>query len=195
MTTQPAPGFQPALHTQRLLLRAFNLADYDALREIDADPEVLRFRSRAVISPDDTRVFLEQAGAAANEAPPKAQHVFAVVLRGPGRDAGRLIGQVGLTVLPPGSDAFMWYALHRAFWRQGYITEAARAVLGYGFEQARLQRIFAECHRDNLGSLRVMQKIGLRPEAHTPEEDARFPERRDFYRCALQVSEWVTARP
>jgi RimJ/RimL family protein N-acetyltransferase len=193
MTIQPASSVQPRLRTARLLLRAFDLADYDALREIDADPEVLRFRSRAVITPADTRIFLERAITAAAEAPPRAQHVFALVLRGP--TAGRLIGQCGLTVLPPGHDAFMWYALSRAFWGRGYTPEAARAVLGFGFEQAGLLRIFAECHPDNLASLRVMQKIGLRPEAHTPEEDARYPERRAFHRYALLAAEWPTAGP
>jgi RimJ/RimL family protein N-acetyltransferase len=190
LNIHPVSSFQPPLSTPRLLLRAFQLSDYDALREIDADPEVLRYRSRAVITPGDTRHFLEQASAAAAEALPRAQHIFAVALRGAGPDGGRLIGQCGLTVLPPGGEAFMWYSLHRGFWGQGYATEAARAVLGYGFEQAGLLRIFAECHPDNLASLRVMHKIGLRPEAHTPEEDARFPERRGFHRCALRAAEW-----
>lgn len=180
--------------TPRLLLRAFVPADFDALREIDGDPEVLRYRSRAVITPDDTRAFLARAQAAAAEAPPQAQHIFAVALRASGA-GGRLIGQVGLTVLPPGSEAFMWYALHRAFWGEGYTSEAARAVLAFGFEAAGLQRIFAECHPQNLASLRVMQKIGLRPEAHTPDEDARFPERRDFYRYGLRAADWRAAWP
>jgi RimJ/RimL family protein N-acetyltransferase len=193
MSSHRVAGFQPPLHTPRLLLRAFARSDYDALREMDADPEVLRYRSRAVITPADTCVFIDQAIAAAAEAPPRAQHVFAVVLGPQGPAGGRLIGQVGLTVLPPGTDAFMWYSLHRAFWGQGYATEAARAVLGYGFEQAGLARIFAECHPDNLASLSVMYKIGLRPEAHTPEEDARFPERRGFQRCGLRASEWAAA--
>jgi len=51
--------------------------------------------------------------------------------------------------------------------------------------------VFAECHPDNLASLRVMHKIGLRPEAHTPAEDARYPERLGFHRCALTAAEWA----
>jgi RimJ/RimL family protein N-acetyltransferase len=195
MSTPPVSSFQPPLCTPRLLLRAFELADYEALREIDSDPEVLRYRSRAVITPADTRAFLEHAVAAAAETPPRAQHVFALVPRGPAPTGVRVIGQCGLTVLPPGRDAFMWYALNRGFWGQGYTSEAARAVLGYGFEQAGLERIFAECHPDNVASLRVMQKIGLRPEAHTPQEDERFPERRDFHRYALRAAEWPRASP
>ncbi|MCC6190867.1 MAG: GNAT family N-acetyltransferase [Anaerolineales bacterium] len=177
--------------TARLLLRAFVPADFDALRALDADPEVLRYRSRAVITPDDTRAFLAQAQAAAAEAPPRSQYPFAVVLRLPDE---RLVGQCGLTVLPPGRDAFLWYALCRDYWGQGYTSEAARAVLDYGFERAGLQRIFAECHPDNLASARVMQKIGLRPETHTPEEDARYPERREFFRYGLHAVDWRAAR-
>jgi RimJ/RimL family protein N-acetyltransferase len=180
--------------TPRLLLRAFVPGDYDALREIDGDPEVLRFRSRAAISPEDTRAFLDQAQAEAAGEAPRALYALAVVLRAPAAGAGRLIGQCGLTVVPPGSEAFLWYGLHRGAWGQGYATEGARAVVGYGFERAGLRRIFAECHPANLASLRVMQKIGLRPEAHTPDEDARYPERRGYYRYGLNAEDWPAAQ-
>ena len=149
------------LQTERLLLREFVDSDFDALRAIDADPDVLRFRSQDAIMPDLTREFLARAQATALERP-RQQYNFAVVPRA----GDELIGLCGLTVVNSRYDqAFLWYALNRAYWGQGYATEAARCLLRFGFETAGLRRIFAECHADNVASARVLAKIGLRPEA------------------------------
>jgi ribosomal-protein-alanine N-acetyltransferase len=147
--------------TERLLLRELAAADFDALRAIDADPEVLLFRSRDAITPDLTREFLARAQATALERP-RQQYNFAVVLQA----GDELIGLCGLTIVNSRYDqAFLWYALNRAYWGQGYATEAARCLLRFGFEGAGLRRIFAECHAENAASARVLAKIGLRLEA------------------------------
>jgi RimJ/RimL family protein N-acetyltransferase len=91
-------------------------------------------------------------------------------------------------------EAYLWYSTHRAYWGQGYAAEAAGALLEFGFEQIGLTRIFAECHPENRASRRVMDKLGLRPEAHRPEEDERYPERSGFYRAALNAREWSALR-
>jgi len=64
--------------------------------------------------------------------------------------------------------------MNRSYWGQGYATEAAAELVRYGFEQAGLRRIFAECHPDNLASARVLEKIGLLPEATTNTARLRF---------------------
>jgi ribosomal-protein-alanine N-acetyltransferase len=177
------------LFTPRLLLREFAADDFEALREIDGDPEVLRWRSRRVITPDMTREFLVQAAAAAGEEP-RQQYAFAVALL-PAK-SGALIGQVGLTIITTRYDeAFMWYSVNRRFWGQGYMTEAARRMLEFGFEAAGLRRIFAECHPDNTASARVMEKIGLLLEDHPADEDPLLANR---VRRALHVEEWTAAR-
>lgn len=154
------------LLTERLLLREFIDSDFDALREIDSDPEVLRFRSRSEITPAATREFLIQAQAAAAERP-RQQYAFAVVLR----EAELLIGQCGLTIVTSRYDeAFLWYSTNRRHWGHGYASEAARRVLDFGFETAGLRRIFAECHPGNLASARVLEKIGLQRETVAPDE-------------------------
>ncbi len=179
----------PPLLTPRLRLRLFAGTDYAALRLIDGDPEVLRYRSRPEITPAMTLAFLIQADRDALVPPEtRRQWAFAGV-----RTADeQLLVQVGLTrALERTDEAFMWYSTQREAWGQGYAAEAARAVLRYAFEALGFQRVFAECHPDNLASLRVMHKIGLRPEAHTAEEDARYPERIGFHRCALSAAEWA----
>jgi [ribosomal protein S5]-alanine N-acetyltransferase len=158
------------LLTARLLLREFDDADFDGLREIDSDPEMQRYRSRAEVTPAQTRDFLTKAQAQAAEQP-RQQYALAVVLR----DGLRLVGLVGLTISSSKYDeAYLWYAIHRSDWGQGYATEAAARLLRFGFEQAGLRRIFAECHPNNLASVRVLEKIGLQRETTTNTERQRF---------------------
>ena len=179
----------PPLVTPRLRLRAFAGTDFAALRRLDGDPEVLRYRSRPEITPAMTLAFLIQADRDALT-PPETRRQWAWAGVRPGDD--QLLVQLGLTrALERTDEAFMWYSTRRDAWGQGYAAEAAQAVLRYGFEALGFQRVFAECHPDNQASLRVMRKIGLRPEAHTAEEDARYPERTGFHRCALTAAEWA----
>ena len=164
-----------SLFTDCLSLREFVETDFDALREIDTDPEVLRYRSRSEITPAQTREFLMQAQAQAAEQP-RQQYALAVVLR----DGERLIGQVGLTLISSQYDeAFMWYSVNRRDWGMGYATEAAGRLLRFGFEEAGLRRIFAECHPDNLASARVLEKIGMRRETKAGADRVRFGQTKD----------------
>ena len=50
--------------------------------------------------------------------------------------------------------------------RQGYMTEAARTMLRFGFKQLSLHRIYATCDPDNIGSVRVLEKLGMRREGY-----------------------------
>ncbi|WP_395312253.1 GNAT family protein [Mycobacterium sp. AMU20-3851] len=53
------------------------------------------------------------------------------------------------------------YVIHQDFWSQGYATEAARLLLGFGFSRLQLRRIAATCHPDNHASSKVLRKAGL----------------------------------
>ncbi len=165
------------LHTDRLILREFVADDFDALREIDSDPEVLRFRSRAVISPADTLEFPAQAQAQAGEQP-RQQFTLAVTLRE--REAGRLVGMCGLIIASSRYDeAYLWYVINRRDWGKGYATEAASRLLRFGFEEVGLRCIFAEVQPDNPASARVLEKIGLRPDGVGSTERLRYRLERD----------------
>ena len=163
------------LLTERLILREFDAADFDALREIDSDPDILRYRSHKEITPAATREFLFQAQDQAAEQP-RQQYALAVALR----EGERLVGQCGLTVVSARYDeAFLWYSINRRDWGQGFATEAAARLLRYGFEEVGLRRIFAECHPDNLASARVLEKIGMRRETTETTEHLRYALRHD----------------
>ncbi len=171
------------LLTDRLILREFVASDFDALREIDSDPEVLRFRSRSVITPADTREFLAQAEAQAVEQP-RQQYALAITRR----DDGRLLGACGLIIASSRYDeAYLWYVINRQDWGKGYATEAASRLLRFGFEEAGLRHIFAECQLDNLASARVLEKIGMRPDGLGSTERLRYNLTKDELQTQLEA--------
>ena len=108
---------------------------------------------------------------------------------------GRLIGSGGVRVCDPESrQADIGYELDPRFWGRGLATEAARELLRFGFDVLGMHRLFGECVADNAASARVMEKIGMRREAHLWEE-AWFKDRWwDSLIYAVLEDEWRTAR-
>ena len=80
------------------------------------------------------------------------------------KDDGALLGAISITLTPRFRRAEIGYWLGVEHWGRGYMTEAARAVLTFGFEQLGLVRIQATCYPRNAASAKVMQKIGMAHE-------------------------------
>lgn len=76
------------------------------------------------------------------------------------RESGALYGAAGLMIDPAHRRAELGYWLGADFWGSGFATEAARAVVRYGFEDLRLNRIHANHLVRNPGSGRVLEKVG-----------------------------------
>jgi ribosomal-protein-alanine N-acetyltransferase len=78
-----------------------------------------------------------------------------------------VIGSIGLTVDAKARghgahEAEIGYTLHPDQWGRGYATEAATALVGFGFSQLHLARITATCRPENVASAGVLQKIGMK---------------------------------
>lgn len=73
-----------------------------------------------------------------------------------------LVGEIGLHPLPNGTQGQVAYWIAEPYWGQGLATEALAAILKFGFQERQLQLIFGECKRDNVGSIRVLEKNHLR---------------------------------
>jgi [ribosomal protein S5]-alanine N-acetyltransferase len=161
------------LITPRLRLRELEALDFAALRAIDDDPEVQRYRGGRVIAPEQTRDYLERVMAERTRAP-RLRHHFGLTLAG----ADEVIGGCWLVITSPEwREAELGYQLNRRHWGRGYATEAARALLGFGFEQLDLHRIYAKCHPENLASQRVLEKAGMRHEGQ-------------LWECAAAADDW-----
>jgi RimJ/RimL family protein N-acetyltransferase len=80
------------------------------------------------------------------------------------RSDGRLCGGVGLHPETPHHHAELGYWIGVPYWGNGYATEAAKAVVRYGFEHLKLNRIFAHHFKHNPASGKVLRKIGMKHE-------------------------------
>jgi RimJ/RimL family protein N-acetyltransferase len=81
------------------------------------------------------------------------------------RESGHLIGEAGLFPLSPGGpEIALGYAFAAPYWGKGYATEASRAVLAEAFGPLDLDHVVAITREANLGSRRVLQKLGFRME-------------------------------
>ena len=178
------------LVTDRLLLREFTEDDWRATLAYQSDPLYLRYYAWTHRAEDDVRAFVGIFLAQSAERP---RHKFQLALTL--KEDGRLIGSGGVRVRDPeGRQADIGYELDPRFWGRGLATEAARELLRFGFDVLGMHRLFGECVADNAASARVMEKIGMRREAHLWEE-AWFKDRWwDSLIYAVLEDEWRTAR-
>ena len=153
----------PEIETERLRLRMFSPDDLDALSLITGDAEVMK--------------YLGTSGARTRE---KTKNTIDAILRHWGehgfgiwaldhRAHGRLIGWCGLQMLEKTPEVEVAYLLAKDYWNQGLATEAARAGIEYGLNELKLDRIVAIARPENIGSYRVMEKVGMKYE-----KDAHF---------------------
>ena len=83
------------------------------------------------------------------------------------KDTGEMLGDVAFHVTKSNlHTAYLGYTLARAFWGQGYASEAVRSLLGYLFGVLNLHRVIADCDAENAASIRLLERLGFRREAH-----------------------------
>ncbi len=105
------------------------------------------------------------------------------------REDAALVGAIGLRVEPDHARAELGYWVGVPYWNRGYATEAAAAVVRYGFEQLGLERIYAHHFVANPPSGRVLQKIGMRHEGTLRRHVLKWGERLDLEAYAVLRSE------
>jgi ribosomal-protein-alanine N-acetyltransferase len=158
----------PALQTERLSLRPLTRADENALHRISNDPLVRQYLW------NDEQVYAE----AIRDLVQRSLHTFSdecVGLFGIRlRDSENLVGFCGFVRLEGMDELELAYELVPELWGRGLATEAARACVRYAFEEAGLGRVIAGADPPNGASVRVLEKLGMKPVGNinplAPEE-------------------------
>ena len=101
-----------------------------------------------------------------------------------------MIGGAGLRVDEANHNAELGYWIAVPHWGHGYATEAARAMVGYGFEQLGLNRIFASHFGHNPASGRVLQKVGMRHEGCQRQHIRKWDQLVDLELYGMLRAEW-----
>ena len=146
------------LETGRLILRSFRKDDVDAMAELFANPDFMRFSLGVFTERQKTVDFIEKVMGWDRVSMPSQ---FAVVLRG----EHTVLGYCGFHHHPevPG-EVEIGYRLHPDSWNRGLITEAARAVRDHAFGDLKLPRVISLVHPENIPSRRVAEKNGMKVE-------------------------------
>jgi [ribosomal protein S5]-alanine N-acetyltransferase len=106
------------------------------------------------------------------------------------RETGRLIGGAGLNVEESHCRAELGYWIGLPYWGQGYATEAASALVCYGFEELRLHRIFASHFRGNEASARVLKRLGMHFEGSQREHICKWEQFIDLELYGMLRQDW-----
>lgn len=169
------------LETRRLRLRAYTYDDIAELLPLIGVREVAATTLRIPhpYSKEDARQFI----AASRRG---SEFRRSVILR----SGGLLIGGIGLNIDERNQQAELGYWIGVPYWRQGYATEAAQAMLRYGFEELRLNRIFASHFQQNPASGRVLAKLGMRHEGCQRQHVRKWNQFVDLELYGILRQEW-----
>ncbi len=175
-----------SLTTDRLWLREFKEQDWESVHRYACDPEVVKYMPWGPNTEEDTHIFIRRAIAYQQENPRK-HFELAMALK----EEDMLIGGCGIRVLNPDlGEGNIGYCLNRDFWGRGYATEAANALLRFGFETLNLHRIYATCDPENRASAHVLEKIGMNLEGRLRENLQIRGRWRDSLVYAILDHEW-----
>ena len=154
------------LETERLLLRPFTRGDVEAVYAYRSRDDVTRF----MLDPPMTREACAEAVQARVGMTSWAEEGDKLFLAVERRADGAMIGEVVLILRSlPARQAEVGYTFHPDYFGQGYATEASRRLVSLAFEDAGIHRVYARCHPQNGASWRVMERLGMRKEAHFRE--------------------------
>src|SRR5208282_5198740 len=175
------------IETNRLLLREFRAADEHDMHEYASDPEVVRLMIWGPNTLEATRAHLADV-LKEQEQWPRPSVGLAIELK----SEGCVIGAIELRMKDEKNRAAdIGYVLTRKYWGRGYMTEAVRAILDAAFRRLKLHRVVATCDPRNHASYRVMEKVGMRREAHFRKDVLEKGEWRDSYLYAILAEEWL----
>ncbi|MEQ1770644.1 MAG: GNAT family protein [Devosia sp.] len=154
------------IETERLRLRPFNRGDVDAVFAYRRREDVAQYLFDRPLSHDECAEAVRgRTGQVAFIA--EGDKILLAVEQ---KVDGHVIGEVSLIWRSiTDRQAEIGYIFHPDFHGRGYATEAGRALLAFGFGEAELHRIYARCDARNVSSWRVMERLGMRREAHFRE--------------------------
>ncbi|GAA1641674.1 GNAT family N-acetyltransferase [Catellatospora bangladeshensis] len=179
------PGYP--LTTERLVLRPCTAGDLDDVWSYQRLPEVVE---HMLAEPRTREQSCSSVEAMAREtALTREGDCLTLVMFWPER--GRVVGHVELVWRSePSRQGELGYVLHPDHQGRGLATEAARALLRWGFEDFGLHRIYGRCDARNTASAALLERLGMRREAHHLGSALVKGVWRDEYVYAMLHSEW-----
>ncbi len=179
------------IRTERLLLRPFEADDLEALYAMQSRDDVTRYLEWGPRSRDEAQHMLDRL----MRMTAIDDHSNALRLAALLPSSGILIGDFSLwRVSHEHNQGEIGFVVHPDHHGNGYGTEGAALLLRLGFEEVRLHRIMGRCDARNVASARLMEKLGMRQEAHLRENELLKGEWTDELIYAMLDREWSAAQ-
>lgn len=149
------------LNTERLILRPFRRDDLDLIQRIFCDERVLKYSPYDTMTGSQAESHLERLIRSWGR-PPGFNYEMAVLLKG----TEERVGRAHIEVDQESDTGMIGWFLTPEHWGHGYATEMTYALMDCCFDELHLHRVNALCHPENRASWHVLEKCGMRREAH-----------------------------
>jgi len=167
------------IKTNRLWIRTFQDTDWESVYDYTSNRDVMEYIPEGLFTKDDAKEFVHKNSGVHAE-------TFPVLLV----DENTLIGHM---VFHPyfGKHTYeIGWVFNPTYHNRGYASEAAKAILDFGFGKMKIHRIIATCQPQNPPSYRVMEKIGMRREGYFKKCIPNGTDWWDEYYYAILKEEW-----
>ena len=176
---------KPVIITSRLLLRRYTTGDAEELQKYAGNQEISRILPN-IPHPYSRKIAQDWIVKQEKEFIDEISLAFAITEK----QTGKFMGSINLFCDKKNNSGSLGYWMGLPFWNRGFCTEAAQAMIGFGFRQMGFHRIWAEHWAANPASGRVMEKCGMRKESILVEKELRNGEYRDIVQYAILRREW-----
>jgi ribosomal-protein-alanine N-acetyltransferase len=171
--------------TERLVLRRYTRDDIPDVLGLAADPSFAWLISKNIpATKEDIRKYIDLQ---ISYQPFEKDKVFELAIER--KEDGKVIGLLGMIRRDPEQGEVGW-GLGVEYRGQGYATEAARAMMEYGFHSLGLHRIHADTNSNNLRSWRIMERLGMKREAVLRDSVYEEGKWLDRYVYGMLADEW-----
>jgi ribosomal-protein-alanine N-acetyltransferase len=180
----------PIITAPRVVLRWISEDDIHSLYEIFSNPQVMRYWSTVPLPDREAAAALQREIAQGNES--ETMFKWGIALR----DSNTVIGTTTLFNLSlENGRAELGYAMAHAYWGQGYMNEALKALVSHAFEVMELRRLEADVDPRNAASIRTLERLGFQREGFLRERWHVNGEIQDALFYGLLRREWLKEHP
>lgn len=180
----------PKLETERLIIRGFKPSDANIVRELAGDKRIAD-TTLNIPHPYEKGMAKDWISKHKLKFESGESLHLAITLK-PDR---QLIGAIGLHIEKKHCRAELGYWIGKDYWKCGYCTEAARAIIEYGFKQLKLNKVKSSHFARNPASGKVMRNIGMKKEGFRREHVIKWNKYEDLVQYAILRKEWEKQKP
>lgn len=149
------------LETERLIIRPIKLDDKNELFEYRSDTVANKYQGWVPKTIDDVENFIDKISKQINE--PGTWFQFVLIEK----ETQKVVGDLGIHFFDKVSKQVeIGCTLNKVFQHKGYATESVKIVIDYLFKKLNKHRVITSIDPDNVDSIRLVERIGFRKEAH-----------------------------